>query len=770
MHYTELPVYKHREEILKALSENQVIILESPTGSGKTVTTPIILHEAGYDAQGRICITQPRRIAALNVCDFIKKQLHDEGTYVGCKMRFYDTTDENTHISILTDGELLQDMKSDPFMSRYSVLLVDEVHERSLNVDFLLGLIKEVLPHRPDLKVILSSATINTQVFSEFFNNAPIIYIDSKPYEVEVQYSPAEYGTDKFFKQIKNLVSRFHREKAGDILIFLPGEADIKKCLNTLSNCEVASQLDIYPLFGRLSREEQNQVFNPTTPGHTKVVIATNLAETSITIDGITRVIDSGVCKMNIYSQTNFTSTLATVETSKASCNQRKGRAGRTQPGVCYRLFSEENYEGRAEFTEEEILHEDLAEIVLRMSELGIYDVESFPFITAPEREEFKSAERTLIDIGAINKDHTLTNIGEYMIKFPIIPRLGRIIVEAVLNYPDVMNEVLITVAFLSTKAPFVYPPDEEDIARDAHHELLDNKNGDFSAWLKIYKTYYDLDEDGKKAYCEANFLDQQTMDEIVNIKGQLEEMISEMGIPISSSKNTHLYLNCIASGLKQYICKKVRKGNYKSAGCKDISIHPGAARPEYEPEYLLAGEIVKTTKMYVRSWASLSTEQVKEIDENLYVTLNQKDINKSDLKKKEKKTAASYLVRGGYMSKQPVDFKKIKRLLTLIPDQEPLRQRPTKKINPKSDSFGKIKTYLDYLMKPYMSDEEKGFSYIALKRVHGGYVLYSESNIGEAVISSIKAMDSLVDELPKKEQKSRNILIKKIKEFSAVL
>ena len=314
--YQDLPVYRHRNEILTALSNNQVIVVESPTGSGKTTQIPLILKDAGYAELGVIGITQPRRIAAMSVSEYIKKQINDEGTYCGYTMRFHDTTDKNTRIKIMTDGILLQEVKDDPILSRYSVIMVDEAHERSLNIDFILGLLKEIIRERKDLKIIISSATINTQVFSSFFDSAPIVSIDSRPYPVSVFYKPMTLDKEheeEYYLQIQAIIKSVHeKEDGGDVLVFLPGEAEIKTCIQSLYGSELmdARELDIYPLYGRLSKEDQEKVFTPTTPGHTKVVVSTNIAETSLTIDGIRCVIDSGWCKINYYNQRNFTSAL----------------------------------------------------------------------------------------------------------------------------------------------------------------------------------------------------------------------------------------------------------------------------------------------------------------------------------------------------------------------------------------------------------------------------------------------------------------------------
>ncbi len=618
----DLPVYQHRKEILDALEKNQVIIVESPTGSGKTTQLPIILNEAGYTQSLSVGITQPRRIATLSVCDYIKSQLHDEdGSFVGYKMRFADTTTRDTKIKVMTDGILLQELKADPLLKNYAVMLVDEAHERSLNIDFILGLLKEVLAQRPDFKVIISSATINTQSFSEYFDNAPVISIDARIHPVELFYMPQVHpgNIDEMLDQIVQIVTNRVKEAQGDILIFLPGEFDIKACMQALLACEVKKSLVIYPLYGRLSREEQERVFITTPRNKTKVVIATNIAETSVTIDGITTVIDSGNAKMNFYNQKDFTSSLVPLPVSKSSCEQRKGRAGRTAPGICYRLYSESDFSSRPQFTTEEILRTDLSEVVLRMSDLGIYDFEKFPFITRPKLGAIASAEETLKFIRAIDKDRRLTGIGDLMVKFPLLPRHSRVIVEGMLNYPDVIDEVLVAVSFLSTKTPFVLPPGEEDNARRAHKSFNTTEYGDFVTYLKIFKDFTSLTtNEAKEKFCKASYLDMQSMQEIQHVDEQLSEIVSELGFPLSSGGSVHDYLCCLAAGLLQYVCCKSKGNMYKSLTANQIYIHPGSAWFKDLPQFIVAGEIVQTSRMYARSVSPIKREWLDHIDPSL--------------------------------------------------------------------------------------------------------------------------------------------------------
>jgi len=383
-----LPVYAQKNKILEKLEKNQVIIVESPTGSGKTTQLPMILKEAGYSNSGIIGVTQPRRIATVSVCEFINSNFEkrDQNT-AAYKMRFEDTTDIFTKIKIMTDGILLQELKADKLLSKYSVIMVDEAHERSLNIDFILGLLKNILETRHDLKVIISSATINGEIFSEYFDNAPIVHIETRIFPIQTIYVnlPADNRNENMLLKIGDIVDNEVRKKdKGDILIFLPGEHAIKECVSLLLSSKISRKLFIIPLYGRLSKEEQERVFLTTPPGKIKVVVSTNIAETSITIDGIRTVIDPGLAKINFYSPRTFTESLVESSVSKASSNQRKGRAGRTGPGTCYRLFSKREFDTRDLFTLEEIFRTDLSEVVLQMAELGIRDFNSFDFISKP--------------------------------------------------------------------------------------------------------------------------------------------------------------------------------------------------------------------------------------------------------------------------------------------------------------------------------------------------------------------------------------------------
>ena len=638
--YKKLPVYEQKQRILDTLKDNQVIVVQSPTGSGKTTQIPVILYEAGYAQSGTIAVTQPRRIAALSVSEFISKQLNT--TYpglVGYKMRFEDKTDATTKIKIMTDGILLQEMKLDPWLSKYSVIMVDEAHERSLNIDFVLGLLKRVLAERKDFRVIVSSATMNAEAFSAYFDGCPIVTIDTITYPVTIVYDtpsiPAstisEAATDALLTKICNTVDRIlANNEPGGILIFLPGEKIIKDCLWKLDHSPFSRKIHTLPLYGRLAKEEQEKVFDPAPFGKKKVIISTNIAETSVTISDITTVIDAGLAKLNFYNPRTFTSSLNETAISKASCNQRKGRAGRTQPGICYRLYSRKDYDTRPMYTTEEIYRTDLSEVVLRMAELGITDFQNFDFISPPGIEGIIGAVDTLNMLKALDSDNTLSSIGKLMVEFPLEPRISRIIIEAIMKYPNVIEEALIAAAFLSANSPFLLPQGEEMEARKAHHNFRDMQ-GDFVSYLNIFKGYTSSPD--KEKFCKKNYLDDRVMAEIENINVQLKDIVSKMNIPIMGGGNKGDYLCCIASGMIQFVCIRTGKNTYRSLTADKICIHPGSVLFRQDPLFIVAGEIVRTSRMYAMSVSPLTKSLLHQISPSL---LNLLENTKSP---KDKKT-----------------------------------------------------------------------------------------------------------------------------------
>jgi len=453
-----------------------------------------------------------------------------------------------------------------------------------------------------------------------------VVHIETQPYPVEIFYEPPAVENDEEALHLKivELVGRHvqNKEKAatkGDVLVFLPGEKYIKDATMALASATFARKLWCIPLYGRLSGEEQERVFRPTPDGKTKVVLATNIAETSVTIDGITTVIDSGLAKINFYNPKTFTAALIENPVSKAGCNQRKGRAGRTGPGVCYRLYSLDNFESRPLYSLEEIYRTDLSEVVLRMAELGIRDFESFDFLSPPGKQGIHGAVEALNLLEALEDDHSLSNIGRMMVQFPLLPRHSRIIVEAILKYPEVLREVTIGTTFLSTDSPFLLPQGEEIEARRAHHQFRD-QNGDFVSYLRIFEAFQKAAN--PERFCLNAYLDHKTMTELVNIQGQLEEIVSRMGVPITGGGSMDDYLCCVAKGLIQFVCLHTGRGIYRSLTAEKIGIHPGSVMFKETPPFLVAGEIVKTSRMYARSVSPIRKEMLGRISPTLFTSL----------------------------------------------------------------------------------------------------------------------------------------------------
>jgi len=619
MDIKKLPVYEHKKSIIDAVKSNRVVVVESPTGTGKTTQIPKILNDSELAGEGKIGVTQPRRIAALSVSSFIARQYGTKVPgLVGYKMRFVDQTLPETKIVIMTDGILLQELKTDPLLSSYRIIMVDEAHERSLNIDFILGLLKSIIREREDLKIVISSATINARVFSEYFDECPVISIEAQMYPVDIFYTPPEktHDFDSILESIYSIVGEIERRSdPGDFLIFLSGEAQIKQCISLLSDLDAQKDMVILPLYARLSQEEQERVFEDF-PGKRKVIVATNIAETSVTIDGIRYVIDPGFGKLNYYNTKNFTSSLIEVPISKASCNQRKGRAGRTAPGTCYRLYTEEDYESRSLFTEEEIYRRDLSEVVLRMAELGIRDFERFEFISNPGYRNIRGAVQVLRLLDAIDERRELTSIGKMMVRFPIIPQLSRMIVASLMEHHQVLDEVLIAAAFLNDRTPFLLPHGLELEARKAHHSFR-HKLGDFVSYLKIYRAYKRANN--RMDFCDQYYLDYRGMEEIFNVKRQLGEICSDIGIPLIGGGDLSEYLVAVSKGLIQFVCKRTGKFQYSSLTAFGIKIHPGSVMYRQRPDFIVAGEVMKTSQMYARSVSPLTKDLLSRISPELY-------------------------------------------------------------------------------------------------------------------------------------------------------
>ncbi|AYE36672.1 ATP-dependent helicase [Borrelia turcica IST7] len=642
----ELPIYKYKDELILLLKSNNVLIVESPTGSGKTTQIPRIIYEAGFAKLGKIGVTQPRRIATVSIAEYIAKHIGvNVGEEVGYKIRFQEIISSKTKIKLMTDGVLLQELKKDTLLYEYDVIIIDEAHERSLNIDFILGLIKDILKKRDDFKVIISSATINTQIFSKYFNNAPILNIETITYPVQIIYNPPLLNTSKgMILKIKEIISSIIKGKQeGDILIFLSGEKEIKETIKEIHELNLKKDLIILPLYGRMAKEAQEQIFMPTPKNKRKIIVSTNIAETSITIENIKIVIDSGKVKTNRFQMKTHTYSLQEVPISKSSATQRAGRAGRLSKGTCYRLYRRDEYQLRDEYQKEEIYRTDLSEVILRMADIGIKNFTKFEFISKPSIKSIQTASEILKSLDAINDKNELTEIGKYMIIFPLIPIHSRALVEAMINYQQAIYPTTIGLSFLSTSGVFLLPQNEEIEARQAHLKYK-NPLGDLMGFIKIFEDYKKALN--KEDFAKENYLDLQGLEEIINVQKQLENIVSRFNIPIAHKPeiDNEGYLKSIMRGMKDYICFKTSKNKYKTIKAQNVVIHPGSLINIDSVKYFVAGEIIETTKRYARSIGVLKKEWINDIDfeENKQKKHSQenKSLNKThkSTSKKEKK------------------------------------------------------------------------------------------------------------------------------------
>ncbi|MDX1335718.1 MAG: ATP-dependent RNA helicase HrpA, partial [Gammaproteobacteria bacterium] len=507
----QLPVSQKREDIAKHLAQHQVIIVCGETGSGKTTQLPKICLELGRGSAGMIGHTQPRRIAARSVATRVAEELKVPlGQGVGFKVRFSDHSHQEGYIKLMTDGILLAEIQSDPDLRQYDTLIIDEAHERSLNIDFLLGYLSQLLPRRPDLKIIITSATIDPERFSKHFNEAPIIMVSGRSFPVEVRYRPLvsedEDGKDRDRQQaLLEAVDELAMEGPGDILVFLPGEREIRETAEALRKHH-PPHTEILPLYARLSASEQQQVFKDH-PGR-RIVLSTNVAETSLTVPGIRYVVDTGVARISRYSWRAKVQRLHIEAISQASANQRSGRCGRVAEGICIRLYSEEDFEGRPLFTDAEILRTNLASVILQMASMGLGNVEAFPFIDPPDTRLIKDGYKLLFELGAVDDRHRITKLGRQLARLPVDPRLGRMLLEG--ERLGVLSELLVITSSLAVQDPRERPHDKRQAADEAHEPYQD-ASSDFIARLNLWRDFQEqskhLSNNKLRKYFQQRFI-----------------------------------------------------------------------------------------------------------------------------------------------------------------------------------------------------------------------------------------------------------------------
>ncbi len=610
----ELPIAASRDEIARAIDAHQVVIIAGETGSGKTTQLPKICLGMGRGAGQLIGHTQPRRLAARTVAGRIAQELGTElGDLVGYQVRFTDRVSQNTAIKLMTDGILLAEMQHDSLLRKYDTLIIDEAHERTLNIDFLLGYLKRILPQRPDLKLIVTSATIDVERFSRHFDGAPIITVPGRNFPVETLYLGRDQEHDEGLEaQIVSLVESIDAGQfgaRGDILIFLPGERDIRELAKALRHI---TAMEVLPLYARLSQADQNRVFdNARRKSGCRVVLATNVAETSVTVLGIRYVIDPGEARISRYSHRTKLQRLPVEPISRASANQRQGRCGRVGPGVCIRLYSHEDYLNRPEFTEPEIQRTNLAAVVLQMLTLKLGAVEDFPFIDPPDSRMVRDGYKLLEELGAVTVAGTLTDIGLRMSRLPVDPRLARMVLAAAEQ--GCLQEILLITSALAAQDPRERPADRQQQA-DQMHARFRHPRSDFMAWLSLWRYYEEqrqaLSQNQLRKLCQREFLSFMRMREWREVHTQLriacrQQLPASLG-SLPEQENYQAVHTALLSGLLSNIAQHDEGRDYLGSRNRKLQIFPGSAQARKLPKWLVAAEIVETSAVFAREVAAI--------------------------------------------------------------------------------------------------------------------------------------------------------------------
>ncbi|WP_108335488.1 ATP-dependent RNA helicase HrpA [Vibrio cholerae] len=624
-----LPVSQKSDDIAQAIAHHQVVIVAGETGSGKTTQLPKICAELGRGKYGLIGHTQPRRLAARSVANRIAEEMETElGGFVGYKVRFTDQISDQTQIKLMTDGILLAEIQNDRFLNQYDTIIIDEAHERSLNIDFILGYLKQLLPRRPDLKVIITSATIDPERFSKHFSNAPIIEVSGRTYPVEVRYRPlagdddSESDRDQL-EGIFQAVDELCDEGLGDILIFMNGEREIRDTADALAKRNLRDT-EIVPLYARLSAGEQNKIFQPHAGR--RIVLATNVAETSLTVPGIKYVIDPGTARISRYSYRTKVQRLPIEPVSQASANQRKGRCGRTEEGICIRLYSEEDFLSRPEFTDPEILRTNLASVILQMTALGLGDIEAFPFVEAPDKRNVQDGVRLLEELGAINdqiKDpkKRLTESGKQLARLPIDPRLARMVLEA--SKFGCLKEVMIIASALSIQDPRERLSDKQQ-ASDEKHRRFNHEDSDFltlvNLWHYIGQQQKALTSNQFRRQCKLDYLNYLRVREWQDVYTQLHQSTREMGFKLNDEPGSyHAVHSAILVGLLSHIgMKDQEKNEYHGARNARFNIFPASGLFKKQPKWVMSAELVETSKLWARVVAKIEPDWIEPLAKHL--------------------------------------------------------------------------------------------------------------------------------------------------------
>ncbi|WKX71209.1 ATP-dependent RNA helicase HrpA [Streptomyces sp. XD-27] len=632
-----LPVSQKKDTIRDAVRDHQVVIVAGETGSGKTTQIPKICLELGRGVRGLIGHTQPRRIAARTVAERVAEELRTPlGESVGWKVRFTDQVSLDTHIKLMTDGILLAEIQTDRELRQYDTIIIDEAHERSLNIDFILGYLAQLLPRRPDLKVVITSATIDPERFSRHFGDAPIVEVSGRTYPVEVRYRPLleEGGDDADRDQITAIcdaVDELQAEGPGDILVFLSGEREIRDTADALNKQQLRNT-EVLPLYARLSHAEQHRVFQRHTGR--RIVLATNVAETSLTVPGIRYVIDTGMARISRYSYRTKVQRLPIEPISQASANQRKGRCGRTSDGICVRLYSEDDFLSRPEFTDAEILRTNLASVILQMTAAGLGDIEKFPFIDAPDRRNIKDGVQLLEELGALDgtqKDpkKRLTQTGRKLSQLPVDPRLARMVLEA--DRTGCVREVMVIAAALSIQDPRERPSDKQQQA-DQHHARFKDENSDFLAFLNLWRYVREqqkaLSSSAFRRMCRTEFLNYLRIREWQDIYSQLRTVARTMDIHLNEQDAAPEHVHtALLAGLLSHVGlknaggeggKETAKNEYLGARSAKFAVFPGSALFKKPPRWIMSAELVETSRLWARVNARIEPEWIEPLAQHL--------------------------------------------------------------------------------------------------------------------------------------------------------
>jgi len=621
----DLPVTARKDEIATAIAKHQVVIVCGETGSGKTTQLPKICLELGRGVAGLIGHTQPRRIAARSVASRIAQELKSPlGEAVGYKVRFNDKIHDTSYVKLMTDGILLAETQGDHFLNTYDTIIIDEAHERSLNIDFLLGYLKQLLPKRPDLKVIVTSATIDAERFSRHFYGAPVIEVSGRMYPVEVRYRPLQETEEDEQEEtmemaILDAVDDLSRLGGGDILVFLPGEREIRDTAEHLRKHHPRGA-EILPLFARLSIEDQQKVFRPS--GGRRIVLATNVAETSLTVPGIKYVIDTGLARVNRYSPRAKVEQLQIEKISQAAARQRAGRCGRVSNGICVRLYAEEDFNARPEFTEPEILRSSLASVILRMAALKLGDVAEFPFIEAPHSRLIADGYQLLQELGAVDDSRRITEVGGQLAKLPLDPRIGRMVLAA--RRENCLREILIISSALAIQDPRERPMDKREAADQAHAKFADERS-DFMGFLKLWDWYEDALKHKKSNRellnkCHQNFLSFLRLKEWRELHGQIAGIVAEMELRPNEQEASYDQIHrALLAGLLGNV--GFMDGEAESyLGARGIRFHiaPGSALKKQRPKWVMAAELMETAKLYARCVARIDPDWIEPLARGL--------------------------------------------------------------------------------------------------------------------------------------------------------